>query len=338
MDLERVPELWFPDGNVVLQAEDHVFKVFQGILAARSPIFKDMFSFPQPQERAPEDEFEGCPLVPMMGDSAHEVACFLQAIFDSEFFPAYPARTEFDIIEGCLRMSHKYQVDYIRQRALVHLSSGFPTELALLDRRRYNSSELAAVERTSWLPPPNPEYGSIPVPVLFRAISLAREVEALWILPLAFYHLSSHLTHPERLAHYLTFRDNEEATFSERDWVAFLHGHGAFSHIAIPLLSCVSNYRVDPRCGCRAPHHCESVRLKALGKFHDLADKRLAQPLHIFRIAADGPLKKVCASCFEHLQLALAECREQLWNKLPRKYGIGKWEDLRKIKKEALGL
>ncbi|KAJ7061551.1 hypothetical protein C8F01DRAFT_936749, partial [Mycena amicta] len=133
-DPQRVPDLWFADGNIVLQAENSVFKVFQGILAARSPIFRDMMSIPQPPEGG-GDLFEGCPLVYMHGDSADAMSCFLRAIFDSEYFPAYPAPTEFNIIEGCLRLSHKYEVDYLRKRALVHLSSAYPTRLPLWDKR-----------------------------------------------------------------------------------------------------------------------------------------------------------------------------------------------------------
>ncbi|KAF7314927.1 hypothetical protein MIND_00006600 [Mycena indigotica] len=342
MNLERVPELWFEDGNVVLQAEGQVvFKVFQGILAARSPIFKDMFSFPQPQQRMPEDEYDGCPLVPMAGDSAHEVAYFLQAIFNSEFFPAYPAPTDFHVVEGCLRMSHKYQVDYLKQRALVHLSSGFPTELALLDKRRYHSGPtgLLAAERTSWLPPPSPnEYEHIPVPTLLKAIALAHEVQALWILPLAFYYLACHLAHPEALVHHplSNSRANQDVALSEGDGRAFLRGHAAFNQTAISLLAVVSDYHSSKSTGCKDPPNCKAVRLKALSRFLDLAGKRLRMPLHVFRVSPDGPLKKACPSCYEKLAQALREKRDRLWDEMPATYGLRQWEDLTKMKREAL--
>ena len=44
----RNEELWFQDGNVILIVGDIGFRVYQGLLAERSPVFKGMFSFLQP--------------------------------------------------------------------------------------------------------------------------------------------------------------------------------------------------------------------------------------------------------------------------------------------------
>ncbi len=46
--LEKVPELWFADADVVFQAGEKLFRVHRSILSARSSIFNDMFSVPQP--------------------------------------------------------------------------------------------------------------------------------------------------------------------------------------------------------------------------------------------------------------------------------------------------
>ncbi len=51
-DRKRDEEFWFEDGNVMLVARDVEFRVFKGILADHSPVFKDMFSLPQPPEYA----------------------------------------------------------------------------------------------------------------------------------------------------------------------------------------------------------------------------------------------------------------------------------------------
>jgi hypothetical protein len=76
---QRHQELWFDDGNIVIQAGNTQFRVYRGVLAARSTVFQDMLSFPQP----PDSELvEGCPLV-QLHDSTAEVTVFLKAIFDS---------------------------------------------------------------------------------------------------------------------------------------------------------------------------------------------------------------------------------------------------------------
>ncbi|KAJ6449170.1 hypothetical protein DFH09DRAFT_1386122 [Mycena vulgaris] len=184
--LQRVQDLWFADGNLVIQARNSQFRVYRGILAARSPVFQDMLSFPQP----PDSELvEGCPLV-HLPDAEMEVTDFLKAIFIPEYFLPFPALTKFDVIVGCLRLSHKYGVDYLRRRALVHLSSGYRTTLAEWDSSKYDeeaTSRLASQVRT-W---PTPYDAAHRISV----IQLAREVDVPWILPTAFYRLSCDFTY-----------------------------------------------------------------------------------------------------------------------------------------------
>jgi hypothetical protein len=75
----RVEELWFSDGGLVVQAEQSLFRVSGGILAARSPVFKDMLSFTQPPDA---ETIEGCPVV-RLPDRAADITVFFRAIFDS---------------------------------------------------------------------------------------------------------------------------------------------------------------------------------------------------------------------------------------------------------------
>ena len=83
--LRRVKGLWFEDGNVVLQAENTVFKLYRGILSRESTVFADMFSLPQPDARLPgfEDTYDGCQLV-RMHDDEDDLEHFLRALFEFE--------------------------------------------------------------------------------------------------------------------------------------------------------------------------------------------------------------------------------------------------------------
>lgn len=83
-NITKHPTLWFEDGNVVLIAENTGFRVYRGLLARHSDIFRDMFSVPQPQTAA-EDSFDGCPVVRMADDRADDVAIVLGILYeDSE--------------------------------------------------------------------------------------------------------------------------------------------------------------------------------------------------------------------------------------------------------------
>jgi hypothetical protein len=79
VQMQRDPHLWFEDGSIVLETESTQFRVYRGILAANSPVFKDMFSLPQPEE---QELVEGCPIV-TLHDSPVDLGHFLRSIHDA---------------------------------------------------------------------------------------------------------------------------------------------------------------------------------------------------------------------------------------------------------------
>lgn len=82
--LTRSQDVWYDDGNVVIQTENIVFKVFRGILASNSAVFADMFSVPQPTNATitGSDMFDSCPLVQIY-DTPEDTRHFLKAIHDA---------------------------------------------------------------------------------------------------------------------------------------------------------------------------------------------------------------------------------------------------------------
>lgn len=77
----RDPELWFADGNLVLQAEQTLFRVYAGILSRASTIIKDILVVGHPQPDNAAEQYDECPLVAMCGDSASDVRAFLSALY-----------------------------------------------------------------------------------------------------------------------------------------------------------------------------------------------------------------------------------------------------------------
>ncbi|THU75115.1 hypothetical protein K435DRAFT_707641, partial [Dendrothele bispora CBS 962.96] len=114
--LQRVEELWFEDGTLIIEARGSAFRVYAGLLSARSSVFHDMMSIPQPASSASQP----CPTV-TLHDSPQDLTHFLKAIMDSQYFESPPHKTSVPIITGVLRLSTKYDVPYLRKRALMHL-------------------------------------------------------------------------------------------------------------------------------------------------------------------------------------------------------------------------
>jgi len=80
--LARSQDVWYDDGNVVIQAENTAFKVFRGILASNSAVFADMFSVPQPTSVTGPDVYDSCPLIQIY-DTPEDARHFLKAIHDA---------------------------------------------------------------------------------------------------------------------------------------------------------------------------------------------------------------------------------------------------------------
>ena len=72
-------EVWFDDGNIVLQAQRAHFRFYQGLLATYSPFFRDVFEVPQPADGA--DAVEGCPVMRLQ-ESAADVEYMLNFILE----------------------------------------------------------------------------------------------------------------------------------------------------------------------------------------------------------------------------------------------------------------
>ena len=76
--IQRPADLWFDDGNHVIQAENYQFRIHCSILSARSPVLCRVFSEPAPEGTK---SIEGCPVTHLQDRGKH-VKNFLMAIYD----------------------------------------------------------------------------------------------------------------------------------------------------------------------------------------------------------------------------------------------------------------
>ncbi|KAJ7612156.1 hypothetical protein FB45DRAFT_1037077 [Roridomyces roridus] len=327
----HIPELWIEDGNIIIEAGNSRFRVHRSTLGAYSPVFRDMLVFPQP----PDSELvDGCPLV-LLHDSEMEVTVFLKALFKPDYFKPFPATTEYPIIQGCLRLSHKYEVDFLRLRSLIHLSSCYRTTLSEWDIDEYHTdvedpSSHRLSEMASWSLPEEPGY-------IVSLIQLAREVEATWILPGAFYRLG--VLSGELIAELFfgTMYKGSPARLSEQDQKAFLRGHlwqtqASTAHTLGFLTTPPVNIP-----GCPFPAACLVERASAIEALRKMIKEYPSIPLAVWDESDWALLQEACIGCRRALKEAHNEARMAIWDELPKKYGLPPWEELEKMKTEAIG-
>ncbi|KAF8198757.1 hypothetical protein K438DRAFT_1966720 [Mycena galopus ATCC 62051] len=310
--ITKVENLWFKDCGLVIRASNVVFRLSGEILAAKSPIFRDMLQIPQPSDG---ETIEGCPVV-CLPDDPTDTTAFLRAIFDSEFFEPYPSETDFDTIHGVLKLSNKYMVDYLRRRALVHLSCRYPTTF------------------DGWMDP-TPASWRIESDSLIPLISLAREVSALWILPAVFYTLC--ITTPHHfasLARGVSFR-GEVVRIAPSDLEVFLEGSHAQRESASGMLQFL--WFPEHLQGCLTYTRCYSARCAERKYREGLLYQLGYRPLELWGDAEWRQLPQmICGNCVQRMKDMHTQAIQAFWDDLPAKYHLPCWEDLEQMKDAAL--
>ncbi|EIW57114.1 uncharacterized protein TRAVEDRAFT_76005, partial [Trametes versicolor FP-101664 SS1] len=130
---ERDEEFWYSDGNIILVARDVEFRVFKGILAEHSPVFRDMFSLPQPppaETLSSSTADDMCPVVHLSDspeDLRHVLRVYMPKGSPSAFFHATPPYS-YDMLSASVRLGHKYQMSDILDNALAFLKTYHPTD------------------------------------------------------------------------------------------------------------------------------------------------------------------------------------------------------------------
>ncbi|KAJ7612146.1 hypothetical protein FB45DRAFT_939969 [Roridomyces roridus] len=340
--LRRPDGLWFEDGNIVLQAEDTQFRVYHGLLAACSPVFQDMMALPRPPD-SDSELVEGCTFVQLY-DSAADTTVFLRALFYTSFFPPFPIKADFRTVLGCLRLGHKYEVDFLRRRALIHLSSACDTQLDRRDRSTKalvdpDSAHALDIVSIHWAAKASWTVTSIIIPI----IQLAREVDALWLLPDAFYNLSGAFHNAfgpvaQSVAEEV-FRGVDYggriAHLSPHDQESLLGGHAVQSKSTNDVLEFLSLPTDIP--GCASSESCARERFKAIGASRARVQAFASRPLSVWGPVQWQLLKDLCPTCRSALETKHKAARQAFWDKLPEMYGLPSWDELEKMKIAAIG-
>ncbi|KAJ7753408.1 hypothetical protein DFH07DRAFT_774153 [Mycena maculata] len=324
---QRVPELWFEDGNLVIQAGNSQFRVYRGILAARSPVFHDILSIPQP---ADAELVDSCSLRFLNPSKSAPYQRQISSHPLLRFFMPFPAKVGMDAIMGCLRLSNKYQVDYLRRRALIHMASGYPTTLSRWD-------EITAHMEEDMNPPGNAPSWLLPLDRRYTvaAVQLLREVDALWMLPVAFYRLCIRCKDLGREIYHGAAHNDIHQILCYQDQEAFAKGH----YLQIQSVTTdVLRFLTDPLdvVGCTSAKRCARARFKAISWAMEETRELPAIPLDIWDAEGWEKLHSTCPTCLTAHKEAHQAARQAFWDKLPEIYALPPWEELKKLEATAL--
>ncbi|EAU93681.1 hypothetical protein CC1G_12279 [Coprinopsis cinerea okayama7 len=321
--LHRSDEIWFDDGNLILQAENTIFRIYRGHLSARSSVFSDMFGFPPPPEG--NHTMDGCPIVQVY-DSAQDMTYFLKAVLFSEFFEPPPSPTTLDIVGSVLRLATKYDVRYLRIRALNHLVSTYPTTLAGW-KNRDSTRTIPSIENTP-----------------FAALNLATEFDLPWLVPSIVYCICSH-----DLAKTLDGCDwqggrvelswaDKRLCINARNKLLLVQNAHALSivkHARAPPNPAANPDEDDasPKCTSTTGDGCHQIRLRCA----DILTRwGTAGFLDFFDEQYDAFASSFCKVCLDAFREKQEGAVQEMWSRLPRMMDLPGWEELERLRGLAM--
>jgi len=312
---QRIEDLWFDDGTLVLQAESSQFRIYKSILSIKSSVLRSILSQPQ------KETLEECPLV-HLDDPAQDLTYFLKAIFDTEYvcnrlplltsslipfdrsFYEKATETEFPILAGVLRLSTKYNVKNLRQISLTHLTNIYPTTLEAWEQRD-------ATRTIS---------GDEPSPL--AVLQLAKDANVQGILPAVMYRLTTHSV--EDIFDGMTWNgthidtnetDRRTCLLARQTLItAKRRAIAAFLRSSSDVLSCTTR---DP---------CNSGRLRAVFTNTDSAEE--CDPLWD-HFDWETYASDVCSACLSASKTSYKNARTALWADLPGIFNLPTWVKLK---------
>ncbi|KAF7297676.1 BTB domain-containing protein [Mycena kentingensis (nom. inval.)] len=340
--VERSPDLWFEDGNIILHVEATQFRVFKSVLAKHSTVLKDMLLIPLPPD---EPLIDGCPVVNLVGDTAMEWEFLLQAMFPSVCFERMPSISEMAAI---LRLSRKYDVPLFRAECIIRLRADLPDTLDgymqvlgnwqfMIQRDGECISELIASAKEAGLVDDHLRnvvrlsvfvmYGD------FREVAVTKQQHydcvynpaGLYsILPLALYRLAADAITKDGVL-------SREPKIPLSDQVDFLKGCMRISHLHTNSVPLKWLYTVPPAIpapgSCLQVHRC-AERASALRSSICVPG---SCKISLFTAWEAEWSKGLCSACVAAGREAVLETRRELWTKLPSFFGLPDWEDLAKM-------
>ncbi|KAK7038485.1 BTB domain-containing protein [Favolaschia claudopus] len=314
--MQRVETLWFANGaDVVLQAGDKIFRVPRSILTARSPVFRDLLEIPAVGDKI----MDGVPVI-QLSESAKEIEAFLKAIYDSSYFMPPPAPISFAEVFAILRLAHKYDVDYLFRRAVEHLETRYHQNL-----KDVESEDMFIVERITVQLKFSTGVQALMCHVF--AVSILHEVEALWLLPYAYYIIAR-----SRLKDLITPNEGWDYCPPYRKDVVFQARtlQVAATDRLLAALTSPSD--------CPTTDKCNLAKFAYLKRCLDSLNRYFAvDPIHKYALSGrEGFVKKLCPGCAAEAQKSYSTVRQQIWDELPQNCGLPEWDVLRAMRKKRL--
>lgn len=305
------PSCWFDDGNIVLQAEQTLFKVYKGILSRESEVFKTMISLPRFATLLESEKYEDSQLV-ILPDQAEDVATLLRAINDYSFLAGSQSSS---VYASLLTLATKYQCTQLRREIMKPLTRAFPDVMPPISPLMMWPMVSADVRITGWADATVIANAALEsgTHILLPAIFLAG----------CFQNINTILKGSPRLK-----PTGRAAVLGAIPRLSILARKIVFSEL-------FDHGTVVPRT-CKSQEKCSHVRRLLIRTIE--VSENVFNPFHSIAkhnpsaLSYDGTKEKFCLVCGPaFLPRAIEGRQKEAWETLPQMFGLGTWAELRGI-------
>ncbi|TDL14655.1 hypothetical protein BD410DRAFT_778730 [Rickenella mellea] len=309
----RHEALYFPDGDIVISAKNDnankiFFRVHKFILSHHSPVFKDMFSLPAPQDNL-RQSYDGVSQVLEMSDRPDDLASLFRVLYDPATLPYKRYNPDTPLVcKGILKLATKYQMDTLRNRIIEQIISDWPKTLYEWDAIE---SHNAFFEKA-----PDSLKEQIIQSEPAAAIEIARLFDIPSILPAAFLQLtrtkiqnrwSARPKDPkDRMCHYARWE-----LLGAEDSLRIVE---ITRSIHITVL-CFQTFDLHKSTGCSNVSYCETRlqwEFNIFSSHYPLSLDILADVACLSSYISKNC--KLCKSCDENISKRLKQLRHNIWN------------------------
>ena len=234
----------------------------------------------------------------------------MKLISTDRFFEPPPSKTDFDTLAGILRLSTKYEIHYLRQRALRHLDIFMGNTLQEYDAR----SSKRTILGTPSLP--------------FLIADLLHEMDLPWLLPTVLYTCT--MSFEDIVTGYM-YKGERKSMNRSQQLSCIKAMMPLVKWYQRKVLSFLYWTNVD---GCKSSTQCNQGRLKLL---EACSGCNINYSLMSFSGLFDKVVRKVlCTTCCIASRDAHLAGREALWEALPGLFDLPSWKTLRTLREQAL--
>nr|VWP01312.1 Malate synthase (EC [Ganoderma boninense] len=306
-DFKKDEEFWFEDGTVIIVARDTEFRVYEGLLAGLSPVFRGLFAESHELRILPMrgGQTLSCPIVGV-SDSPEDLRHLFRACFSRRLGSLYKEREpSYHEISATIRLGNKYQLAELYSQSLDYLKSYFPSTLDRWD----------ALE--DYVPPGWQELEAIGV------VNLARLTGELSILPAALVVCicgeSEDGENDSGIVYGIAREDGFQEVLSPRDLSICFQGKTSLRTATIAAFL----RTFDPTAcrGCKTSADCRRALRNVLLSLEDELEGLLEGDPFAEYHKFTGFLS-LCRSCTTAVEKQSLKERKLVWDRLPELLGV----------------